>query len=248
MLFAAQVLAGDGVFTGHDLLGCAGAQNIAPVHAGARAHIDDVVGFQHGFFIVLHHDESIAQIPQVLEGVQQLGVVPLVQANGRLIQNVQHAHQGRTDLGGQPDALALTAGQSAAAAGKGQVLQAHALQKAQPFPDLLEDAGGDHVLPLRQLQAIDEFQGAGDGKVGKVGDVDAAHRHRQSLWLEPLTVAGLAGDRAHALLDLLPGRFAGGFAVAALQVLDDALKRLHIVAAAPCFFPVQVQRFPFGAV
>ena len=34
-----------------------------------------------------------------------------MQADGRLVEHVQHADQTRTDLGGQPDALGLTAGQ-----------------------------------------------------------------------------------------------------------------------------------------
>ena len=62
---------------------------------------------------MLDNDQGVAQIPQVLQRAQELVVVPLVQTNGRLVQNIQHAHQGRTDLGGQPDTLALAAGQSA---------------------------------------------------------------------------------------------------------------------------------------
>ena len=64
-------------------------------------------------------------------------VVPLVQADGGLVQNVQHAHQRGADLGGQADALALPAGQGARGPGQGEVLQPHALQKAQPGLNLL---------------------------------------------------------------------------------------------------------------
>ena len=52
---------------------------------------------------MLDNDQGVAQIPQVLQRPQQLIVVPLVQTDGRLVQNIQHAHQGRTDLGSQPD-------------------------------------------------------------------------------------------------------------------------------------------------
>ena len=38
--------------------------------------------------VVFHHDEGVAQIPQALESSQQLVIVPLVQANGRFIQNM----------------------------------------------------------------------------------------------------------------------------------------------------------------
>ena len=49
----------------------------------------------------------------------QLVVVPLVQADAGLVQDIQHAHQGGADLGGQADALALAAGQGAARCGPG---------------------------------------------------------------------------------------------------------------------------------
>ncbi len=54
-----------------------------------------------------------------LQGGQQLVVVPLVQADGRLVQDIQHPHEAAADLGGQADALALAAGQGAAGRGTG---------------------------------------------------------------------------------------------------------------------------------
>ena len=43
---------------------------------------------------------------------QQAVVVALVQADARLVQDVEHAHQARADLRGQADALRLAAAES----------------------------------------------------------------------------------------------------------------------------------------
>ena len=42
---------------------------------------------------------------------RSLLVVALVQADAGFVEDIQHAHQGRADLGGQPDALAFAAGE-----------------------------------------------------------------------------------------------------------------------------------------
>ena len=65
-----------------------------------------VVGGADRLLVVLDHDHRVAQVAQALQRVEQPRVVALVQADGRLVQHVEHAHQARADLGGQPDALA----------------------------------------------------------------------------------------------------------------------------------------------
>ncbi len=54
---------------GGDLLRRALGDDLAAVHAGARAHVDHVVGAADGLLVVLHHDHRVAQVAQVGEGV-----------------------------------------------------------------------------------------------------------------------------------------------------------------------------------
>ena len=86
-----------------------------------------------------------------LQRLQQPGVVALVQADGGLVQHVEHAGQPRADLRGEPDALALAARQRAGRARQRQIVEPDVDQELQPLADLLEDAGGDLVLLLGQL-------------------------------------------------------------------------------------------------
>ena len=120
-----------------------------------------------------------------------------MQADGRLIQNIQHPHQTGADLGGQADTLALTAGESGGAAAQSQVLQSHAAQEPQPGADFLEDLVRNHALGFGQGQPFHEPQRVGYGKGGEIVDTAAAYCHRQTLHLQPPALARGAGALGH---------------------------------------------------
>ena len=75
-----------------------------------------------------------------------------MQADARLVQDVEHAHQPRSDLSCQPDPLRLASGERRGRAVERKIAQTHVQQKAQPRPDLLHDLPRDDLLPLRQPQ------------------------------------------------------------------------------------------------
>ena len=79
------------------------------VHASARTDIDDPVGGPHHFFVVLDDDQGVAEIAELEQGADQAGVVPLMQADARFVEDVEHAHQAGTDLGRQSNALRFAA-------------------------------------------------------------------------------------------------------------------------------------------
>ena len=65
--------------------------DLTAVDTGTRSHIHNVVRLPHGVFIMLHHDQGIAQIAQAFHRGDQLVVVALVQTDAGLIQHIQHA-------------------------------------------------------------------------------------------------------------------------------------------------------------
>jgi hypothetical protein len=90
-------------------------------------------------------------------------VVALVQADGRLVEHVEHAHEARADLAGQTDALGLAARQRGRRAVQREVVEAHVEQEAERA-----------LISLRTRSAIDavslgELSREG---VGRVGDRD----------------------------------------------------------------------------
>ena len=80
------------------------------MHACRWAHIDHMVGGKDGFFVMLHHDDGIAQIAQALKAFQKALIVALVQADGGLVQHIKNPGETGANLAGQPDTLTFTAG------------------------------------------------------------------------------------------------------------------------------------------
>ena len=223
---------------------------MAAMRAGARPHVDQVVGGADRFLVMLDHQHRVAEIAQAGERLQQPVVVALVQADRRLVQHVEHAGQARADLRGEPDALALAARQGARGAVQRQVGEADIVEEAQPLVDLLEDAGGDLALLGRQLgrQLAEPLHGLADAELGRLADVEAGDLHRQRLGLQAGAVAGLALALALEALQLLAHPGGIGLLPAAVEIGDHALERLGGLVLADAVVVAHGDRFAAAAV
>ena len=117
------------------------------MRAGAGPHVDQVVGCPHHRLVVLDDEHRVAKVAQAEQRADQAGVVGGMQADRRLVADVKHAHQPGADLGCEPDALRLAAGQRRRAAVERQVVEADLDEEVEPGADLLEDLVGDRLLP-----------------------------------------------------------------------------------------------------
>ena len=147
------------------------------MHARAGADVHDIVSRADRVLIVLDDDERVAEVAQAAQRVEQLVVVALVQADARLVEDIEHAHQGGADLRGKADALGLAAGERRGRAGQRQVPQAHALQEAEAGADLAQDLLGDDGLRALEPQIVHECQLAVDWHVAEFRDGQAADGH-----------------------------------------------------------------------
>ena len=120
--------------------------HFAAMFTGARSHVDDPVGGADGVFVVLDDKDGVAQVAHALQRLDEAGVVALVQADARFIQDVEDAHELAADLGGQADALRFTAGEGRCRAIERQIVQAYVDHELQACGDLLEHLGGDGLL------------------------------------------------------------------------------------------------------
>ena len=146
-----QVVASDGARAGHDILQRPSDHDLAAVFAGPRPQVNDVIGGADSGLVVLHDQNRVAQISHPLQGADETGIVPLVQSDGWLIQDVEYSHQLGADLGGQTDALGLPARQAHRRAVQGQVVQAYVFHEAQASHDLFEYPLADDVLTLVEM-------------------------------------------------------------------------------------------------
>ena len=104
-----QICAGQAGRIAQHLLQGAFGHHLAAMDAGARAHIDDVIGGADRILVMFDDDDRVAEVAQAPERGQEAVVVALMQADGGLVEHVKHAGQARADLRGQADALGLAA-------------------------------------------------------------------------------------------------------------------------------------------
>ena len=219
-----EVLPGQrGRVLGHLFRGARG-DDVAAVLAGAGAEVDQVVGGHHRALVVLDHDHRVAEIPQAVQGRDQLLVVALVQADRGLVEDVHDADQAGADLGRQPDPLRLAARQRAGRAGHREVADADVVEEGEPLGDLAHDQAGDRALGLGQLQFFDPLLRASRREVAVLGDAEAADFDREALRPQSGAFALRAGLLRHVALDPLPIGLRVGLFVAPLQVVDDPLE------------------------
>ena len=103
----------------------------------------DVVGVADGLFIVLDDEDGVAEIAQRFERGDEALVVALVQADGGLVEHIEHAAQARADLRGEADALAFAAGERGGVAVEREIAEADGVEEFQPLDDLAAQPFGD---------------------------------------------------------------------------------------------------------
>ena len=119
----------------------------------ARAHVDQVIAGPHERFVVLDDDDRVPLLLQVAQRGDQPIVVARMQADRRLIEQIQHADQPRADSGRQPHALPFAAAERVGRPIERQIIGADAIEKCKPPHDLRHDRLGDRPLVVGKRQA-----------------------------------------------------------------------------------------------
>ena len=240
---AGEILAGERVRVGHDLVGRALGDDLAAMDAGGRADVDDVVGLADGVLVMLDDDHGVAEVAQVVERVEQAGIVALVQADRRLVEDVEHAGEAGADLRGEADALALAAGERAGGAGEGEVVEPDIDEECRRSRISLRMRVGDLVLLRRERLRAGRRTRPSALRIDMsrdLADVQAGDLHRQRLGLQAVAVAGVAGLGRLVALDLLAHPGGVGLLPAPLEIGDHALEGLRRLVGAQAVVIVKV--------
>ncbi len=206
--------------------------------ARARPHVDEPVRGAHHLLVVLDDENGVAQILEPLERRDQPAVVALVQSDRRLVEDVEHPDQLRTDLGREPKPLRFAAGERLRGTVELEVADADVVQEGEPLADLLDDPMADQLLGRRQAELVEEAQRACHRHAGELVDRQPADRDCEHLGLEPRPVAGAARAEAHVLLDPLALLRRIRLPVAALERGDDPLEGHRVRPSATHPVPV----------
>ena len=205
-----------------------------PVHPAARANIHQVIGGPNGVLVVFDHHDGVADVGQVPQGLQQPFIVSLMEANGRFVQHIAAAHQPRSHLGGQTNALGASPPES--------VLDARSKVRYPRPTDCMKPSlaftsfrmGDDSVAFLAQREVVEVRHRIHDGQRGNFGDVGAIDANAR-----PKMRASIAGRHkalrcgTHVALQAFFHRIALGFVVAAFQA-GITLGQTMLPISPPC--------------
>ncbi len=177
---AGEVVGGEAVLAGEEVVERSFADDLAAVDAGAGAHVDDMVGVADGVLVMLDDEHGVAERLEALEGFEEAVVVLLVEADRGFVEDVEDAREAAADLAGEADALALAARERAAGAVEVEVIEPDIVEEAEALVDFLEDGLGDFLLGGGEFwrEAGEPGEGVGDAAAGGHGDVLAGDLHR----------------------------------------------------------------------
>lgn len=97
---------------------------------------------------MLDDDDGVAKIAHVLERSDELFIVALMQPDGWLVEDVEHAHQPAADLCGETDTLGFAAREGACRTGKGEIGKPNVHEETQALRNFLQDQPADEKLAL----------------------------------------------------------------------------------------------------
>jgi len=124
--------------------------DFATVFASSWANIDNPIRHVDGFLVVLHHNQRVSEVSELDQRVNQAPVIPLVESDTWLVQDIQHTGQPGPNLGSQTDALGFPTGERARRSSHTEVAQAHLEQKLQTRADFSKNRLCDSGIALRE--------------------------------------------------------------------------------------------------
>ena len=240
---SAQILSGHRFRYLHDILCCSGCNHFSAMTARSGTDIHNPVCFPHRILVMFHNDQCISQIPQIFECCKQLIIIPLMQSDTRLIQNITYTDKPRSDLCRQTDTLCFPTGQRCSRSGKRQIFQSYIHQKSYSCTDFLQDPFPDQFLLFRQLQLTEKIMQCFDRHRSNFINIFICDRHSKRFFFQPHTTTGLTRRDTHESFIFLFDRFRSGLSVSSVDILDQTFKsnRIYTLSALP--FVINVNLF-----
>ncbi len=146
------------------------------MNAGAGTDIDDIIGSRHGFLVVFHDHDGVAEVTQIFERFDEFSVIALMQTDTRFVENIEDAGQCRPYLRCQTDSLRFSARERTGGSRKIQIIQPDADEKTQTGFDLFDDFLGNLPFGFGERDILHECEHFGNGKTADFVDIQSADR------------------------------------------------------------------------
>ena len=179
-----------GARVGGDLRDRALGDDVSALRAGGGAHFDEPVRVLEDLGIVIDQHDRVAVGDQVAHHAAQALDVRGMQADGRLVEHVEHAGGAVAHRAGQLHPLPFTGGEGGSLALERQVPQAQLQQPGRHAPERIADAlgraphflgqGGGHLVhpaperAQRHAADVGQAQAANPGRTGALAEPGAA--------------------------------------------------------------------------
>ena len=106
VFFAVEILEGEGFLFGcHQLFVGALEDDFATVDTGSGADVDHKVGTHNHVAVVFHHDDTVAEVAEFFESIDEFAVVALVEADAGFVEDVEDVDEPCPYLCGEADTL-----------------------------------------------------------------------------------------------------------------------------------------------
>src|SRR5262252_1569249 len=175
--------------------------DLPAVDTRSRSHLDDVIRGTNRVLVVLDHDDRVADVAEPFERADHLHVVLRVEADARLVEDVEHAHQTRSDLGRQADPLRLAARQRRGTAVEAQIVEPDAEEQFEAAADLLQNLAAGIRAAAGRLERAEKRVQLVEVELAQLEDVPAGDREQQSGRANARAVAVGAGALDHHLVE-----------------------------------------------
>ncbi len=176
--------------------------NRPALYARIRPDIDDKIRKAHRLLVMFDHDQAVSLRTEPFQDTEQHPVVPGVQSNAWLVQNIQNALKSRTDSARKTYPLRFAARKRFRSARKGQVSQPDTCQKSQTVPDFLEKLVPDMLLSKRKLQRSKERFQPFHGHPAHLIEIQVSKRDSESHRRNPRPMANRTFAVVHELLKM----------------------------------------------
>lgn len=201
---------------------------------GAGTEIHDEVGTLDHLLVVLDDDESVSQVPQLHERLNQADIVTLVEADARFVKDVEDPDELGADLGREPYPLPFPPGKRTRGAIQRNVVEPNIEQESQSLPDLFENGTGDEHLTIREDKLIEEPKTVTDGKGDDIMDIETSPGIRignpdgEVFLFEPTASAFGAGACIHVRFNPFPDGVGTGFFVVVVEDIQNTVETVLV--------------------
>jgi len=162
------------------------ATPLPPCAPSSRAEVDDVVPLAAGLLVVLYHQDGIAAVFHLPERCKQHPVVPGMQADGGLIQDIADPPQVGAELDRQAYPLRLPTREGIHATVQRQIGEPHPVEELELAHDLFDDPLGDGYFSLIEAEFTQHARRILYCEGGEITDAPALYLDSQRGFLEAL--------------------------------------------------------------